>query len=137
MITVEDAKQLANAFWAVVTAGGDASAAGDLFQQQGLLLPNGEWVDLEAHQALHAPLHDELHEWLDLNVEPLCEQPERVLARGRVHWEATVRATGGRIVADVGEIWVIERGADGRLRFVHYWSDSITFAAGSAPLEGV
>ncbi|MCP4759954.1 MAG: PhzF family phenazine biosynthesis protein [Planctomycetes bacterium] len=137
MITVEEVKQLGNAFWTVVGRGGDASAAEDLFLQRGLLLPNGAWVDLEAHQALHRPLRDESHDWIDLTVKELCRNPERVLATGTVHWEATVVATGGRIVSDVGEQWVIERGVDGRIRFVHYWSDSITFAEESAWLDDV
>lgn len=135
MISIEDIKELAHRFWTIVGNGGDGHEAARMFRTGGLLLPDGAWVTIAAHQAMHEPLCDESHDWLDLTVVPLCEDPPRVLARGVVRWGATVHRTGHRIMADVGEQWVIEHNPEHGLRWMLYWSDSLTLLEGSCPLS--
>tara|TARA_B100001964_G_scaffold245500_1_gene332875 strand:+ start:1087 stop:1518 length:432 start_codon:yes stop_codon:yes gene_type:complete len=135
MITAENVKELAIRFWAIVGSSSDGHEAAGMFLTGGLLLPDGAWVSIAEHQAMHRPLCDESHEWLSLSVTPLCEDPQRVLARGTVRWGATVTRTGHRLMADVGELWVIERDLDDGLRWTHYWSDSLTLLEGSCPLS--
>ena len=100
MITAENVKELAIRFWAIVGSGSDGHEAAGMFLTGGLLLPDGAWVSIAEHQAMHRPLCDESHEWLSLSVTPLCEDPQRVLARGTVRWGATVTRTGHRLMAD-------------------------------------
>ena len=79
-------------------------------------------------------LCDESHDWNNLDVTPLPGgDKERALARGTVHWEASL-ANGdpGRIKSDVEETWVIERGEDGKLRWTLYWSSSLALASATA-----
>jgi hypothetical protein len=83
MITAENVKELAIRFWAIVGSSSDGHEAAGMFLTGGLLLPDGAWVSIAEHQAMHRPLCDESHEWLSLSVTTLCEDPQRVLARGR------------------------------------------------------
>ncbi|MDP6478808.1 MAG: hypothetical protein QGI75_02055 [Phycisphaerales bacterium] len=135
MITADEVKELAHRFWTIVGTGGDGHDAAHMFLTPQILLPDGAWVSLAAHQAMHEPLCDESHEWLTLKVDPLCERPHRALARGTVRWGATVTRTGHRLMADVGERWVIERDAEHGLRWTLYWSDSLTLLETSCPLS--
>lgn len=137
MITVEEVKELAHEFWEIVKSGAHGSAAEYLFINPGLLLPTGEWMDLESHQAMHRALCDESHNWIELDVTPLpSDDLERVLARGTVHWEASLEnGKPGRVISDVGETWVIERGEDGKLRWTLYWSSTLALAPESVAFE--
>ena len=137
MITVDDVKVLAHEFWEIVKSGAHGSTAEHLFVNPGLLMPTGEWIDLESHQAMHRSLCDERHDWIELEVEPLpSDGTERVLARGTVHWEASlVDGTPGRIISDVEETWVIELGKDGKLRWTLYWSSALSLASDSVQFE--
>jgi hypothetical protein len=135
MITVEEIKSLGHEFWTIVRSGVHGSEAEHLFINPGVLAPCGEWIPLEPHQELHRNLSDEVHEWVgDSSIQVLSENPERVQFNGVVHWEATVKETGDRIVSEVGEQWIIERCEDGNLRWTSYWSNSFTYADGSAEL---
>ena len=135
MITAEEVKELGHSFWSIVRSGVHGSEAEHLFINPGILAPNGAWIELEPHQELHRALCDEVHEWVGgLTVTVLSESPERVQVDGVVHWEATIRENGKRIVSEVGEQWVIERCSDGNLRWTNYWSNSFAYAAGSAEL---
>lgn len=134
-ITVEEVKATAERFWGIVRGGGPGSEAAPLFAAGGLVAPDGAWLDLEAHQALHRPLRDEAHRWESIELKPLCDDPPRVFVVASVGWEATVRESGERIEAVVGQRWVVERQADGSLRFNDWWSDSIEYRPGS-PVPG-
>ncbi|MAZ94040.1 MAG: hypothetical protein CMF58_06420 [Lentimicrobiaceae bacterium] len=135
MINEKEIQNLGYDFWKIVKSGVNGSMAEHLFVNPGVLAPNGSWLKLEAHQELHRSLCDEVHEWVgDLSIKVLSENPERVQVNGIVHWEATIKENGNRIVSEVGEQWIIERGIDRKLRWTNYWSDSFTYAKGSAEL---
>jgi hypothetical protein len=93
----------------------------------------GVKVPLEAQIALHDTLTDEGHLVNSLDVERLADG--RVRAIADVTWEATRISDGGRIVADAGEDWTIERGPDGRCRFASYLTSSMRYRPGSAELD--
>lgn len=135
MITVDEIKDLGHTFWSIVRSGVQGGKAEHLFLHKGILAPNGAWLLLEPHQELHRKLCDEVHEWKgDSTLQVLSEQPERVQFNGVVHWEATIKSSGERIVSNVGEQWIVERCQDGKLRWVLYWSNAFTYAEGSAEL---
>ncbi len=96
----------------------------------------GVTLRLEDPIALHEHLTDESHEFYWLRVEALPD--ERVHATADLRWEAT-KETGApgekRIRADCGEDWIIERGADGELRFARYLTSSMRYLPGSAQLD--
>ncbi len=136
MITEQEIKDLGHAFWKIVRSGVHGSNAEHLFVNSGVLAPNGAWLDLEAHQELHRSLSDEIHEWVgELTLKQISENPERVQANGTVHWESTVIESGERIIAEVGEQWMIERSVDGKLQWTNYWSNSFKYEDGSATLD--
>ena len=102
----------------------------------GILIPNGQLVSLETHQARHLGFRDQSHEWKDMTVTPICEEPQRALAIGTVAWEASFTdGRPGRIKSVVGETWVIERCSDDARRWPRYWSKSIDLAPESAALD--
>lgn len=139
MISRDEVRELAETFWAFVRSGADGREAEHMFLNPGILIPSGEWMPLEAHQAMHRTLCDEVHVWNDdLVLTPLSDAPERVLAVFSVHWEAS-HADGrpGRIDSEISERWVIERGDDGALRWVLYWSDGFKGNPGSASLDAL
>lgn len=93
----------------------------------------GVKVPLETQIAIHERLTDEAHVVNSLNLETLADG--RVRAIADVTWEATKIGDGGRIVADAGEDWTIERGPDGRCRFASYLTSSMQYRPGSAELD--
>ena len=101
-----------------------------------VMVPDGKRMDLETHQQMHRALCDESHHRQSLQVVQVGDHPERAYAAGQVNWEASF-ADGrpGRIKAAVEEQWLLERGSDGVLRWVHYRSRVVDFAPDSAPLE--
>ena len=102
----------------------------------GILIPNGQLMSLETHQAMHLGFRDQSHEWKDMTVTPICEEPQRALAIGTVAWEASFTdGRPGRIKSVVGETWVIERCSDDALRWTRYWSKSIDLAPDSASFD--
>ena len=104
MINEKEIQNLGYDFWKIVKSGVNGSMAEHLFVNPGVLAPNGSWLKLEAHQELHRSLCDEVHEWVgDLSIKVLSENPERVQVNGIVHWEATIKENGNRIVSEVGE----------------------------------
>jgi len=136
MITEQEIKSLGKEFWAIVRSGVHGDEAKHLFINPGVLAPNGAWLQLEPHQEIHRGLSDEIHEWMDTcSIKQLSNDPERVQFNGTVHWEATCNKTGKRIISQVGEQWIVERCADGQLRFANYWSNSFTYADGSVELD--
>ncbi len=136
MITEQEIKELGHTFWAIVRSGVHGSEAEHLFINPGILAPNGAWLELEPHQELHRALSDEVHKWVGpLTIKQISENPERVQANGIVHWESTIIETGERIIAEVGEQWIIEKSKDGALRWTNYWSNSFEYEDGSATLD--
>ncbi|MBC23163.1 MAG: hypothetical protein CMJ32_04520 [Phycisphaerae bacterium] len=136
MISQADVERLAIEFWDYVKGGGHGDGIGHLFINPGVLVPSGELIDLESHQEIHRKLCDELHKWIDLEVTPVCDEPERVRVDGVVQWEASFAdGRDGRIKAEVTEHWFIQRCDDGKLRWTHYASPVVRFLPDSAPLE--
>jgi hypothetical protein len=43
-------------------------------------------MSLETHQARHLGFRDQSHEWKDMTVTPICEEPQRALAIGTFAW---------------------------------------------------
>jgi len=136
-ITRDEIRGFVESFWSFVASG----AAGDdpdwrrRFATGGLVAPDGSFLDLEAHQALHRPLTDERHAWRELAVTTLAPDPPRVLVETTVPWEATVIESGERIAAEVDQRWIIERRPDGDLRFNLWWSPAIRYATdGGRPI---
>jgi len=94
---------------------------------------DGVVLPLETQIAIHDGLTDERHVINSLELETLADGKVRAVAD--VTWEATRTNDGGRIVADAGEDWTIERGEDGRCRFARYLTSSMRYRPGSAELE--
>lgn len=136
-ITVDEVKATAERFWRIVQGGGPGREAAPIFAAGGLIAPDGTWLDLEAHQALHRDLRDESHHWESIELEALCDDPPRVFVVASVGWRATIRATDERIDAVVGQRWLLERRPDGSLRFNGWWSNSIEYRPGSAVPGGL
>lgn len=136
MITAEEVMNLGHAFWELTRTHAPIESIRPFFINPGVLIPTGELMSLEAHHDMHRGFKDQVHDWQDMTVTQICEHPERVLAVGSVAWETSFTdGRPGRIRAVVGETWVIERGADGSLRWTHYWSNSIDLAADSASFD--
>ncbi len=133
MILEQDVKDLAARFWAIVTSGANGKEANSYFINPGILLPTGEWIDLESHQVLHRSLCDECHKWLDLNIKQLSGEKQRALAKGRLHWEASFKERKTeRIKAIVEETWMLEYSVNKGLRWTLYWSETLELLPGSA-----
>ena len=136
MITAEDVMELGETFWELTRTHAPIESIRPLFINPGVLIPNGELMSLDAHHAMHRAFKDQVHEWRTMTVTPISEDPERVRAVGSVAWEASFSdGRPGRIRSVVGETWIIERGTDGALRWVHYWSNSIDLAEDSASFD--
>jgi hypothetical protein len=136
MITAEDVMKLGETFWELTRTHAPIESIRPLFINPGVLIPDGELMTLEAHHAMHGGFKDQFHDWQEMTVTPISEDPERVRAVGLVAWEASFTdGRPGRIRSVVGETWIIERCADGALRWVHYWSNSIDLAEGSASFD--
>ncbi len=70
----------------------------------GILIPNGQLMSLETHEARHLGFRDQSHEWKAMTVTPICEKPQRALANEIVAWEASFTdGRPGRIKSVVGE----------------------------------
>jgi len=96
----------------------------------------GTAISLEQQIAMHDDLTDEVHAIRGLRVEPLADG--RVRATVELHWEATKPSDQPgekHIRADIGEEWIIERGADGRPRFARYLASTVRYLPGSAKLD--
>lgn len=93
----------------------------------------GVTMPIERQIAVHDSLTDERHVINALAIEPMRDGKVRAVAD--VTWEATKTGDGGRIVADAGEDWTIERDEDGRCRFVSYLTSSMRYRPGSAELD--
>jgi hypothetical protein len=94
---------------------------------------DGGAVSLAEQIALHDDLTEEDHAIRALKVEPLADG--RVRATVDLHWEATkpaVQSGDRRILADLDEEWIIERGPDGRPRYARYLARSMRYLPGSA-----
>jgi len=92
----------------------------------------GTAISLEQQIALHDDLMDEVHSIRGMAVEPLADG--RVRATVDLHWDA-IKSGEKRIRADIGEEWIIERGADGRPRFARYLASTVRYLPGSATLD--
>ena len=92
----------------------------------------GTAISLEQQIALHDDLMDEVHSIRGMAVEPLADG--RVRANVDLHWDA-IKSGEKRIRADIGEEWIIERGADGRPRFARYLASTVRYLPGSATLD--
>ena len=136
MITAEEVMKLGERFWELVRTHAPVEEIEPFFINPFILIPDGQLMSLEAHQAMHLDFKDETHQWREMSVVPICEDPERVRATGSVAWEASFSdGRPGRIRSVVEETWVIERGSDDGLRWVFYWSSSIDLAEGSASFD--
>lgn len=107
---------LGREFWRLTATHAPLEKIEPLFVNPAILIPKGELMSLAAHQAMHRGFRDQLHDWRDLIVTPICDDPERVQAVGSVVWEASFAGRPGRIRSVVGETWIIERCPDGGLR---------------------
>ena len=97
---------------------------------------DGGSLSLAEQIAMHDDLTKEEHFIRALKIEPLADG--RVRATVDLHWEATkpTDVSGEtRILADLGEEWIIERGPDGRLRYVRYLASSMRYLPGSAKFD--
>ena len=139
VVSAEDIRTLVESFWAFVQSGapGDTPAWQARFATGGLVAPDGAFLDLESHQALHRPLTAERHCWREMTITTLASRPPRVLVETTVSWTATVRATDQRIVAEVDQRWIIERLPTGELRFNQWWSPAIRYLGGDAIADGL
>ena len=136
MITADDVMELGNAFWELTRTHAPLEDVNRFFINPTVLIPNGELMSLEAHHKMHLQYCDETHDWQEMVVTRICDDPERVLAVGSVAWEASfANGRPGRIKSVVSETWVIQRCSDGALRWTFYWSNAIELAEDSASFD--
>jgi hypothetical protein len=94
MITAEDVMKLGETFRELTRTHAPIESIRPLFINPGVLIPDGELMTLEAHHAMHGGFKDQFHDWQEMTVTPISEDPERVRAVGLVAWEASF--TDGR-----------------------------------------
>ena len=98
---------------------------------------NGATINLKEHETLHAQWINEHHSFGHFDLTELNASPVRVRARGTVYRQAEFpeRPPPSVIKAVVGEDWIIERAASGKLKFVLYVNTFHHFLPDSAPLD--
>ena len=104
----------------------------------------GASMTLEEHHAYHSQFARQVLRLGEFVVAPLSEAPERARALGSFYWEAHFPGDASPpLRCIVGEDWIVERVADGTLKFVlwlntmhHFLPDSgverLDLAAGPA-----
>ncbi len=102
-----------------------------------VVAPDGTTFDMAEHQRLHQGFVDEKHVLGDFELVQICDDPERARAKGWVYYETRYRAhpERGKLKAIAGEEYILERCADGKVRFVQYNATFFATLPDSAPLD--
>lgn len=102
-----------------------------------IILLHGEDVTLQANYEIHQKLADEMHTSEGWDITPLCDDPERVRATGRVYWQGRLVGSpeGALIKCYVGEDWIVQRTPSGELKFALYINAYHQFLPDSAPIS--
>ncbi len=92
----------------------------------------GDSMTLEEHHAYHAQFARQILRLGDFVVAPLSDAPERARALGSLYWEAHFPDDAQPpLRCIVGEDWIVQRVADGSLKFVLWLNTMHHFLPGS------
>ena len=141
-ITTADVLTLANEFHeTVMIQKGDAGAQGDffLYPEPRIILLHGEDLSLQQNHEIHQNLTDEKH----VNQDDMCltvfsGDVEKARAVFTVYWQGkdiNNPDPNALLKCYVGEDWIIQRNADGELKFVSYIIAFHHFLPDSAPIS--
>ncbi len=139
-ITLDEVIDHGTRWFNTVMSGGTAAEQAKFFLDPNsriVVMPSGVTFNCEEHYQLHLQWINELHEFSEFNLMPLCEQPERVRAIGTVYWQAENpnQAKPNIIKSVVGEDWILERTASGKLKFILYMNTFHHLLPDSASLK--
>ena len=140
MITLDEVREFGMRFFDAVAGGASAAEQAHFFLDPHARIYvawNGATINLKEHETLHAQWINEHHSFGHFDLTELNASPDRVRARGTVYWQAEFpeRPAPSVIKAVVGEDWIIERAASGKLKFVLYVNTFHHFLPDSAPLD--
>jgi hypothetical protein len=138
-ISLEEVLDLADRFHHLVQIEkGDAAEQAKFFlhTEPMIFLPHAGDITLQRNYEIHQGLSNErcinLQPW---NFQITCTEPERARATGNVYWEGVpVGSSQGPIKVIVGEDWIVQRAADGGLKFALYINPHHLVLPDSAPL---
>lgn len=87
-----------------------------------LVAPDGSHFTITSHRELHRRFLDEKHVLGDFELVQISSAPERARAKGWVYFEARYKDAPerGLLKSIVGEEYILERGEDGKVRFIQY-----------------
>lgn len=137
-ISLDEVQDLAVRFHQVLSGGGTVEALQDFFAHpEGgrVFLLHGADVSLEENVELHKGFEDEhfipMEPW---SVTQLSTHPEKARLVGHIYWKAHPAGSPDKLLESiVGEDWIVQRCADGQVRFVVYINSHHLLLPGSAP----
>jgi len=130
-IETEDLHVLLSSWFNAVRDGiaSEDALAGHFVDPQGqAVAPDGTCFKAADQRKLHQRFLNEKHTIGEFEIVQISNNPERARAKGWVYFETQYRdhPERGFLKSVVGEEYIVERCADGRLRFVQY--NSVFFA---------
>jgi hypothetical protein len=137
-IALDEVLDMAQRYHVVASAPGDLDEVADFFTH-----PEGVGVHvLHGDDLTIAGVVEALKGFTDhrfIPMEPwtlaqLCDVPEKARVVGAIYWKAHPVGSPDEVMeAIVGEDWIVERGADGKVRFALYMNTYHHLLPGSAP----
>lgn len=139
-VSLEEVREFGERFHHVVgilKGDGDAQAAFFLHPEPRIIVAHGEDISAEGNWRIHQRIADEQFTWLDpWDLVQLSDEPERARATGAVLWEGrSLDDDAGLVQVVVGEDWIVQRHADGGLRFALYINTYHHPLPGSAAMD--
>lgn len=139
-ISLEEVRALGERFHHVVGSekgDGDAQAAFFLHPEPRIIVAHGEDISMDGNWTIHQRIVDERITWLEpWDLCQLSDEPERARATGAVLWEGrSLDDEAGLMRVVVGEDWIVQRQADGDLRFALYINTSHRVLPGSSTMD--
>ena len=136
-ITIEEVTNLLLHWFELVETSATAEQRESLYlyPNSRFIMPDGTSMDFTYHEKMHTQWCDEKHECGKLYLTPLCDSPPRVRVEGTVYWEARYKGKEEIIKTVVGKSIIIERIADGSLRFVLHQNVFFHLVPGSASIN--
>ena len=136
-IQLSEALEFLSKFLDVVMNSGTAKEQADFFNHahpRTHFMRSGETVSMEQQHQAHQDLSDETFEFGDFEITTLSDSPERARIIGTLLWEATMCSSNERIKAVVEDDLILERGEDGKLKFVFFGINGMHMLSGASNL---
>ncbi|MFC2149667.1 hypothetical protein ACFLQ8_03095, partial [Candidatus Auribacterota bacterium] len=130
-ISLSEFQALAKSFFETVRDGiqsEEAIAEYFVYPHAQLVAPDGTCFSFAGLRALHQKFLNEKHILGDFELTQISDKPERARAKGWVYFETAYKSKPdqGLLRSIVGEEYILERGGDGKIRYVQY--NSVFFA---------